>query len=56
MVEFEAEKFFEEHAKEVSITEYFRKNLHMLGYGGAIKSLTTVVHELTSNALDACED
>lgn len=52
----DAEKFFEEHAREVSITEYFRKNLHMLGYGGAIKSLTTVIHELVSNALDACEE
>jgi DNA topoisomerase-6 subunit B len=53
---FETEKFFEEHVKEVSVSEYFRKNLHMLGYGGAIKSMTTAVHELVSNALDACEE
>ncbi len=53
---FEAEAFFEEHAKAASVAEYFRKNLHMLGYSGAIKSLTTVVHELVSNSLDACEE
>jgi DNA topoisomerase-6 subunit B len=53
---FETEQFFDENVKQVSVSEYFRKNLHMLGYGGAIKSLTTAVHELVSNALDACEE
>lgn len=53
---FQADDFFEEHVRESSVAEYFRKNLHMLGYSGAIKSLTTVVHELVANALDACEE
>lgn len=42
--------------REHSIAEFFRKNAQMLGYGGKIKSLTTVVHELVTNSLDACEE
>ncbi len=42
--------------KEHSIAEFFRKNSQMLGYNGKIKSLTTVVHELVTNSLDACEE
>ncbi len=41
--------------KEYSVAEFFRKNRQMLGYSGAIKSLTTAVHEYVTNALDACE-
>ncbi|HHQ44983.1 MAG TPA: DNA topoisomerase VI subunit B [Candidatus Altiarchaeales archaeon] len=42
--------------KEVSITEFFRKNKAHLGYSGKVRSLTTVVHELVTNSLDACEE
>jgi DNA topoisomerase VI subunit B len=42
--------------REHSIAEFFRKNAQMLGYSGKIKSLTTVVHELVTNSLDACEE
>jgi DNA topoisomerase VI subunit B len=42
--------------KEVSITEFFRKNKAHLGYSGKLRSLTTVVHELVTNSLDACEE
>lgn len=42
--------------KENSVAEFFKKNRQMLGYSGAIKSLTTVVHEYLTNALDACEE
>ncbi|ENN96450.1 DNA topoisomerase VI subunit B [Methanocaldococcus villosus KIN24-T80] len=42
--------------KEHSVAEFFRKNKHMLGYSGKIRSLTTVVHELVTNSLDACEE
>ncbi len=42
--------------REHSIAEFFRKNAQMLGYSGKIKSLTTVVHELATNSLDACEE
>ncbi len=42
--------------KAVSITEFFRKNKAHLGYSGKLRSLTTVIHELVTNALDACEE
>lgn len=42
--------------KEHSVAEFFKKNRQMLGYSGAIKSLTTAVHEYVTNALDACEE
>ena len=42
--------------REHSIAEFFRKNKQMLGYSGAIRSLTTIVHELVTNSLDACEE
>lgn len=42
--------------KEVSITEFFKKNRAHLGYSGKLRSLTTVVHEITTNALDAAEE
>lgn len=47
---------FEESFREIGIADFFRKNLHMLGYSGKIKSLTTVIHEYVSNSLDACEE
>lgn len=42
--------------REHSIAEFFRKNAQMLGYSGKIKSLTTVVHEIVTNSIDACEE
>jgi len=45
-------KEFREH----SVSEFFRKNASMLGYTGKIRSLTTVVHEGVTNAIDAAED
>jgi len=45
-------KEFREH----SVSEFFRKNAAMLGYTGKIRSLTTVVHEGVTNAIDAAED
>jgi len=50
-----ADELFEEF-KEVSITEFFRKNKAHLGYSGKLRSLTTVIHELVTNSLDACEE
>lgn len=50
-----AEDLFEEF-KEVSITEFFRKNRAHLGYSGKLRSLTTVIHEIVTNSLDACEE
>lgn len=42
--------------KEHSVAEFFKKNKQMLGLTGKIKSLTVIVHEYTSNSLDACEE
>lgn len=50
-----ADELFKEF-KEVSITEFFRKNKTHLGYSGKVRSLTTIVHELVTNSLDACEE
>lgn len=42
--------------KEHSIAEFFKKNRQMLGFSGKIRSLTTIVHELVTNSLDAAEE
>jgi DNA topoisomerase-6 subunit B len=51
----DADEMFKEF-REVSVTEFFRKNKAHLGYSGKVRSLTTVVHELVTNSLDACEE
>jgi len=51
----EANEIFDEF-KEHSIAEFFRKNRHMLGYSGKLRSMTTIIHELVTNSLDACEE
>ena len=42
--------------KEYSVVEFFKKNRQMLGFAGKVRSLTTIVHEYTTNSLDACEE
>ncbi len=44
------------HFKEHSVAEFFKKNKQMLGFSGKVRSLTTIVHELVTNSLDACEE
>ncbi|HEX54698.1 MAG: DNA topoisomerase VI subunit B [Candidatus Altiarchaeales archaeon] len=51
----DADELFKEF-KETSITEFFRKNRAHLGYSGKLRSLTTVIHEIVTNSLDACEE
>ncbi|WP_421077702.1 DNA topoisomerase VI subunit B [Methanothermococcus sp. Ax23] len=51
----ESDVIFDEF-KEHSISEFFRKNRHMLGYSGKLRSMTTIIHELVTNSLDACEE
>ncbi len=51
----ESDIIFDEF-KEHSISEFFRKNRHMLGYSGKLRSMTTIIHELITNSLDACEE
>ncbi len=45
-------KQFREH----SVAEFFKKNRQMLGFSGKVRSLTMIVHEFTTNSLDACEE
>ncbi len=42
--------------KEHSISEFFKKNRQMLGFSGKTRSLTTIIHELVTNSLDAAEE
>ena len=48
----ELAKEFREH----SVAEFFKKNKQMLGLYGKVRTLTTIVHEYTTNALDAAEE
>jgi len=51
----EASELFEEF-KELTASEFFRRNKQMLGFSGKIRSLTIVFHELITNSLDAAEE
>lgn len=42
--------------KEISVTEFFEKNRHLLGFDNKQKALLTCVKEAVDNALDACEE
>ena len=55
----EKAKTAEDMAKEqraVSVSEFFEKNRHLLGYDNPTRALLTVVKELVDNSLDACEE
>ncbi len=54
-MERDTSELFEEF-KELSASEFFRRNKQMLGFSGKIRSLTIVFHELITNSLDACEE
>lgn len=42
--------------REISISEFFIKNRHLLGFDNPKKALLTAVKEAVDNSLDACED
>jgi DNA topoisomerase-6 subunit B len=42
--------------RAVSVSEFFEKNRHLLGYDNPTRALLTVVKELVDNSLDACEE
>ena len=42
--------------KQASISEFFEKNKHFLGFDSLHRSLITAVKEAVDNALDACEE
>jgi len=53
--EIEAEQLFTEF-KEHSVADFFKKNKQMLGLSGKQRTMTTIIHELVTNSLDACEE
>ena len=54
-MEKDAHEMAKEH-REISISEFFEKNRHLLGYDNKIKALLTIVREGVDNALDATEE
>jgi len=42
--------------REISVSEFFLKNRHLLGFDTPAKALVTAVKEAVDNALDACEE
>ncbi len=50
-----AEDFAKEQ-KEISVSEFFEKNKHLLGFDNPTKSLLMAVKEAVDNSLDACEE
>ncbi len=42
--------------KEHSVADFFKKNRQMLGLYGKQRTLTTIIHEIVTNSLDACEE
>ena len=42
--------------RDISVSEFFAKNRHLLGFDNPRKALLTTVKEAVDNALDACED
>lgn len=42
--------------REISVSEFFTKNRHLLGFDNPRKSLLTTIKEAVDNSLDACEE
>lgn len=42
--------------REISVSEFFAKNRHLLGFDNPKKALLTAVKEAVDNSLDACEE
>ena len=42
--------------REISVSEFFVKNRHLLGFDNPSKALLTTVKEAVDNSLDACEE
>jgi DNA topoisomerase VI subunit B len=45
-----------ERQREISISEFFSKNRHLLGFDNPQKALLTAIKEAVDNSLDACEE
>ena len=55
MVKTKAEELAEKQ-REISVSEFFEKNRHLLGFDNPLRALSTTVKELVDNSLDATED
>ncbi len=42
--------------REISVSEFFTKNRHLLGFDSPARALLTTVKEAVDNSLDACEE
>ena len=42
--------------RDISVSEFFTKNRHLLGFDSPRKALLTAVKEAVDNSLDACEE
>jgi len=42
--------------REISVSEFFAKNRHLLGFDNKNKALLTTIKEAVDNSLDACEE
>ena len=42
--------------RDISVSEFFSKNRHLLGFDSPLKALLTTVKEAVDNSLDACEE
>src|SRR3954471_10151754 len=42
--------------REISISEFFTKNRHLLGFDNPSKAVLTTIKEAVDNSLDACEE
>ena len=42
--------------KEISVSEFFERNRHILGFDSQVKSLIMGIKEAVDNSLDACEE
>jgi len=55
-----AERITAEHLakgqRDISVSEFFAKNRHLLGFDNPRKALLTTIKEAVDNALDACEE
>ena len=42
--------------RDISVAEFFRKNIHLLGFDNPSRALLTTIREAVDNSLDACEE
>ena len=42
--------------KEISVSEFFEKNKHLLGFDNPVKALLMAIKESVDNSLDACQE